>query len=154
MDHVQVQEQDQEQERDQELEQDQVLGHVQVQEQSRGLERDQVLGHVQVQEQGQGLEQDQIQEKNRVLGKGHPPNPVIKGAALPQRSNLNAHGAVVEVPLVVTKVGRLRPETVNVVRRVEAANPITGLHGVHLAVQLEEAEEGVVEVVAAVAGDN
>ena len=54
---------------------------------------------------------------------------------------------------MVTKVGRLRPETVNVVRRVEAANPITELHGVHLAVQLEEAE-GVVEVVAAVAGDN
>ena len=63
-----------------------------------------------------------------------------------------------EVPLVVTKVVRLRPETVSVVRRVEPANPITGLLSVHLAVQLEEAEvvvEVVVEVaVVAVAGDN
>jgi len=58
----------------------------------------------------------------------------------------------VEVPLVAIKVVRLRPETVSVVRRVEPANLITGLHSVHLAVQLEEVAE-VVEV-AVVAGDN
>jgi hypothetical protein len=57
----------------------------------------------------------------------------------------------VEVPLVVTKVVRLHPETVSVVRRVEPANPITGLHDVHPAVQVEEAE--VVVEVEAVAGD-
>ena len=54
---------------------------------------------------------------------------------------------------MVTRTVKLRPETVSVVRRVEPANPITGLHGVHLAVQLEEVEV-VVEVVVAVAEDN
>jgi len=118
----QVQQYVQGQEQDQGLERNQVQRYVQGQEQDQGLARNQVQLYVQGQEQDQGLARNQIQlyvqgqEPDQVQGKGHPPNSVIKGPSLPQRGNLNAHGVVVEVPLVVTITGRLRPETVSVVR--------------------------------------